>query len=839
MALDPARLVARSLSRSWRQRPARMAAAIAAGIGGVLLTTAMLLVSASVLDAIKGASISGIRDNVVAVEARAPGGMSKAVVDRTERETGVRGSRALVISTSVATKPGGDTTPIIVFGVDQRLGNLTDKTLADEISRTRLGPDEVFLSAVWADDHAVGKGDVIHVGSPTGMQTWKVAGLLNGEVANRGAVVIAPLPSVATAFDRGDNSDVLLLDPGKKSRGEIAAVAQKAVDGAADIKHPGDLLSGYSKTFRTSLTILGMFAVIAVLTAAVVLFLTWRLALDDARKTLARMRLFGVRTKHLMLGSAAVMVPLLLGTYVIGAGLGVFVGTLLGSFTQQITDLTQQAVTPGLPWQWPVAGAFVAAVLMFAVAWLSGVRRFTKITAIEAVTGRDQIALMPGGAGPRFVAGFITLAIGTLLVALGGDMVKSTSLVFLFIGAALLSVVLPVMVGTLLRKGDPGAVRLAVSRHLQLGWRRNVALSITFTVAVVTSVAMAGVSSSIKNDVASSVERWTQGELFVQAAPVGQNLQNEKFPISLEKELRDVDGVDAVTSFSYANVGLDGRKVQVWSWGAQGDSDKLTKLKVSKGAKDFIHTLGTDEIAISSNFGRTRDLSVGDTMDLPLPSGHRTVRVKSVLEDSASDGGMIVAGTRLYEELTATKGVYAFYIGVKDGADVGQVQSALEKKIGDRYPRAHVPNQTEMRDAFAGITARLVSAFEAFAWVMFLLAVLVGAATLASGLVERQRGLALTRLAGATKKAINRQLVAESVLIAFSSWIVALPVGCLAIPAMLDAQAGTSGLLPPITVPMLLSVLSLPLVVLCMLLALAVANPRRANPPLRELLAQE
>ena len=838
MALDPYRLVARSLGRSWRERPARMAAAVAAGVGGVLLTTAMLLVSFSVLDAIRGASIGGIRDEVVAVEARAPGGMSEDLVARVERATGADSSRATVISTRVVTGADGATDPVIVFGVDQALGKFTDAGLARQIEGLRLGPDEVLLPRDWAADHGWRKGDTIRVTSPHGVQRWTVAGLLDGEVANRGAAVIAPLPTVAKAFDRGDHTDVLLLDPAGDDRAAVMAAATRAADGAADVKDPADVLSGYNKTFSTSLTILGMFAAIAVLTAAVVLFLTWRLALDDARTTLARMRLVGVRTRHLMVGSALVMVPLLVGTYVVGAALGVWVGSLLGSFTKQITDLTQQAVTPGLPWQWPVVGSLVAAVVMFAAAWLSGIRRFTRITAIEAVTGRDRVAVMPGGVRRPLLGGLVALVLGVALVAVGAPMVTSVSLVFLFVGAALLAVVLPVVAGQLLRRGEPGPVRLAVGRQLQLGWRRNAALSITFAVAIVASLSMAGVASSIKDEVAASVARWTQGELYVQAAEVGQNLANERFPETFQEELRQVDGVAAVTSFNYSYLTYDDRKIQVWSWGRQ-DSEKLTKLQVTEGDPDFVRTLGDDEIVISSNFARTQDLGVGDTLAVPLPDGHRDVTVRAVVDDSASDGGMLVAGEELYRELTGAQGVYEYYVGVEDGADVAAVRDALEKKLADRYPRAVVLDQTEIRDAFAGITARLVSSFEAFAYVMFVLAVLVGGATLASGLVERQRALALTRLAGATRRMVNRQLVGESLVIAVTGWLVALPVGCLAIPGMLDAQAGQSGLLPPVSVPVVLSVISLPLVVVCMLLALAVGNPRRAHPPLRALLAQE
>jgi putative ABC transport system permease protein len=117
--------------------------------------------------------------------------------------------------------------------------------------------------------------------------------------------------------------------------------------------------------------------------------------------------------------------------------------------------------------------------------------------------------------------------------------------------------------------------------------------------------------------------------------------------------------------------------------------------------------------------------------------------------------------------------------------------------------------------------------------------VLVGAATLASGLVERQRALALTRLAGARSRSVLGQILVESLTIAAVAWVVAMPVGVLLINPMLDAQALQSGLLPSVTVPTALVVLSLPLVAACVLLALLVANPRQASTPLRELLAQE
>ena len=114
-------------------------------------------------------------------------------------------------------------------------------------------------------------------------------------------------------------------------------------------------------------------------------------------------------------------------------------------------------------------------------------------------------------------------------------------------------------------------------------------------------------------------------------------------------------------------------------------------------------------------------------MVLPLPTGHREVKVKAVVDDSASDGGMLIAGPELYAEMTGSTQVYAFFVGVSGSADVAKVRDDLAAVVKDAHPRSRVVSQQTLRDTVANITARLVSAFEVFAWVMFVLAVMIGA----------------------------------------------------------------------------------------------------------------
>src|SRR6202035_3327367 len=153
--------------------------------------------------------------------------------------------------------------------------------------------------------------------------------------------------------------------------------------------------------------------------------------------------------------------------------------------------------------------------------------RFVKISAIDAVTGRDQVALRPGGWAWPLLTGLAVLALGLAALVLLPPGLRAASLAPLLAAVALLAVALPVAAGALLRRGEPGPLRLSVSRQLQAGWRRNATLGITFGIAITMSLAMSGVAGSILADVSGSVDRWTQADLFVQAAEAGQNLQHE------------------------------------------------------------------------------------------------------------------------------------------------------------------------------------------------------------------------------------------------------------------------------------------------------------------------
>ena len=122
---------------------------------------------------------------------------------------------------------------------------------------------------------------------------------------------------------------------------------------------------------------------------------------------------------------------------------------------------------------------------------------------------------------------------------------------------------------------------------------------------------------------------------------------------------------------------------------------------------------------------------------------------------------------------------------------------------------------------------------------MFLVAAVVGTATLASSFAERSRAVALTRLVGGKRRTIQGLFGVEAMVTVTVAWIVAVFGAQLAIPALIAGQSVFSGLLPRLRVPLSLIGVSLPLAGLATVAALLIARRSVSERPLAQLLADE
>ncbi|WP_422557850.1 FtsX-like permease family protein [Gordonia sp. (in: high G+C Gram-positive bacteria)] len=730
---------------------------------------------------------------------------------------------------------------MVVVGVDQGLPSMLDSDSLRSVAASHpLAPGMAYMSREWATRSGFKVGDKVEVNAPGGVVTWEVAALLDSDFANHGAAIVVPAAAVEVAFDRGASTDVLLL---RGDTAQISARIVSLVDGAAQVTSPDSIFASYNRIFRTPLMLVSLFAAIAVLTGAVVVFLTWRLALGEARPTLSRLRLLGARTGDLVVGSGLVLVPILLVTYVVGAAIGVVLGRELSSFRQQITNFTGQAFEQPVNYALPLSGAFIAAVAMFAFAWLTGVFQLRAVAPIDAISGRDETVIRPSAIRWPLLGGATSLIASAIIVRMNPGPVLGLAVILLFIGLALLAAVLPVLAGTALRTASSGASGLMIGRQLEVEWRRNAALAITFAVALLTSITMSGTADSMRSDIDAAVQRLTGGQLYVVAAPVGSNFGSETFGPQVRDEIAAVAGVAATDTFAYTNVTINGGRYRVESLG--GDVARFTDIHFDSAPDggverdDLNEMLHGNNVAISSNFARTQKLKVGSTVDIPVADGHQSARVVAVIDDSTSDGGMIVLGSDLYRQVAGTSWIYAIGLVLTPGVDVTDMTGNLSNIVKTRYPRAEVVSAEQYRSSLGSNLSRLMSSFIVFAWVMYVVAAVVGAATLSSSIAIRARGISLTRLIGGDRNSLRKLLGAEALITVVIAWAVAVAGAAVGTRALIGVQSIASGLLPPIRTPYSMVMGSLPLAVFAAAAAVTVARRSLGHRPLAETLADE
>lgn len=840
--LASAALVARALARSLLHHPIRLIAAMAGGIGGVVLTTAVLMIAVPVLYSTRIPPMEGLKPDVVAVAANATVGISNQLAAATVRESGATSSSKLTMA-STTVRAGSDLTQVAVLGVELlTLSAMLDvHTLSAQTGLAPLAPGEAYLPRAWADERGFSVGDRLEVTTLTGLTNWRVAALVDAAVANRGAAIMVPASDMAAAFDRAGTSDVLLLRGADTA--QVREKAAQVIGGAGRASSPDHIFDSYNRIFRTPLTLVTINALLAILTGSVVLFLTWRLALADSRPVLSRLRIVGVSTGGLVFGSGLVLLPIMVSTYIIGAIAGCLLGRGLSSFRDQITSFTGQALDTGMTLPLPLLGAFAATVVMFGLSWLSGLWQLRRISAIDAITGRDATVASAGWAYRLLLVGLLALVTAAVIATVSTGLVRASAALPNVLALVVLSTVLPVVAGTVLRKVTSGPTGLFIGRQLEMSWRRNAALGITFAVALFTSLTVVGGSSSIRHEIGASMARVTSADLFVAAAPLGESMAAEQLPVSLREDIRRLPGVISVDSFALSYPVIDGGRNLLEEIGGDAAGQTAPRIvdgpaEVLDGSRTVFEYLSGDNIAVSTGFAEIHDLQIGSPLELPTADGTSTGNVVALVDDSVSDGGMVLVGHDMYEKV-AGEGLYS--IGVKLAPDVDRaaMHEQLKQMVASAYPRADVLTLDEYRGGVTSILGRLMSSFVVFAWVMFGVAAVVGIATLASSMAERSRGLALARLVGGRAPQVRRLVAIEAVIIVAITWMLALPAALIGIPAMLGGQSLVSGLQPPPTIPVTMMAVSLPVSILSVCIALVIARRSCAEQSIAEILADE
>ncbi|MFC4147731.1 ABC transporter permease [Micromonospora mangrovi] len=545
---------------------------------------------------------------------------------------------------------------------------------------------------------------------------------------------------------------------------EVKTGKQVSADASAGLKEG---LSFFNK-------ILLGFAAVALLVGTFLILNTFSIIVAQRTRELALMRAIGASGRQII-GSVvleAVMVGLIASVLGLAAGIGV--GALLAYlFGKLAGGLALSSL--GVPAA-AVIGAFGVGLVITVVAALLPALRASRIPPIAAM---QDVATPDRPLTKVTVAGAVVTAIGAVLLFLGldghaGDNTLATILagvLFAFIGVALLTPLIsrPVvsLLGAIFAWSVPGRLgRLNSGRNP----RRTAitAAALMVGIALVTGVTV--ILDSAKGSISKVAADTIKAELVISGAQSGPRPPSFD-PAVLEKAAA-IPGVQIVDGEYGDMATVNGTRTFV---GASSDVAALERIFGAKATAGDISRLGPDQILVSSDTAKSRNVSVGSQLTVQLSRGEPKTYTVSGIYESSQVTNPVMLPAQAAKDFAIPQPIQGF-VQLAPGARVDDVQPQVKSLLADS-PEVSVAD----RDAFIkqqtsqlDTPLRMIQILLALAIVIAVLGIIN---TLALSVLERTRELGLLRAIGLRRAQTMRMITVEAVVISIFGALLGVTVG--------------------------------------------------------------
>lgn len=596
-------------------------------------------------------------------------------------------------------------------------------------------------------------GDGVVVGSSSGLAIGATvrAGEIEVDVVavtgDAGDLLFADIPTALRILDRIGPSAILV-----RARGGEPAIERwfPGSTAALDIGTTIELGQGLTArafdeaapTRRFALAILFNLGALGVLALFVAAFLIYQASFSNiARRERERERLAAIGVDSTTIASLFVGEGVLIG--LVGAMIGVLLGTVLAWFlgSTESFALGAIAVTKG------VLGGVGAGII-------------GALAAIRRASARRRTG------GPRWItAGF---AAALLVVATASETLAAAFGLILALCVAQFALVMP---------GIAVAFRRALAGRMD---RVNILVRANFRRFAVMLGEVDIAASALSIAIAAAIGMGVQIENFRE--DFYRLLDQRLWPaVHIESDrpvdpewLASLPGVTDVRSYGRTEALLAARPVTVTL--ALGDALEARRYGYDKALEG--------DILLSESGALAHGLDVGDDIEIEGPRGARRVRIAHVFSDYGSPSPRVI-GT--FSDLAPMFDGVVFNRTSVLTADADAGAGAVKRAISERYPGAHVRDQTELR-------ALAEKAFEATfevaeqLTVIALIVAVVGLYNALSALALRARDIhRLLYTAGVSRLSIASLAMNQNLMIGAVAAVAAMPLG-LAIAYVLCAE---------------------------------------------------
>jgi putative ABC transport system permease protein len=632
-----------------------------------------------------------------------------------------------------------------------------------------------IVSQTLASSLSVEVGDTFQLPTTSGLTTLTVVGIVPANLEPVTEEVLVNLPQAQQMTDEIGKVNLISLNveafAGEARRAEIQQNIEAVLGEHYKV---GTLMAGDEvfAAMKLGQVALSLFGALALFMGGFIIFNTFRTVVTERRRDIGMLRALGA-TRRTVIGTILAE-GLLQG--LLGSALGLVLGYLLALGVLKVAQgpISQFLnITMGKPVVSPML-VLVSVLLGVGVTVLAGLIpawNASKITPLEALRPSQAEVEFKRHTGSGFVIGVVIIVVSVVAILSGRpEVITPGGLLFLF-GLVLVA---PALVRPIVNLFGRLA-EMVVARQGIGGLARNNLTRQPSRVAVTASASMLGLAvivaaGGLVTSMTGSLSGMLKDSLgsdylFIppSVALWGSNVGADP---SLAANLRQVDGVEAVSTLRFASSNTNGQAVSLL--GIEPTAfQQVSGLNFIDGNKSAYTKLDQGRnMIVNGSFLLATGAKVGDTVDLLTTDGKVSYHIVASATDllNAKVTTAYISQANLKADFGSTEDVF-LQLNLKKGANREAAGQQIEALAAD-YPQFRLISGTEY---FASMNALLKTAFSAIYILFVILAfpsLIAMLNTLTISVLERTREIGMIRAVGGTRRQIRNMVMTEALLLA-------------------------------------------------------------------------
>lgn len=755
---------------------------------GVALVFAVQVANGSITASAKEILHSITGDATVQVAARDPRGFDGAMVEAVRRLPGVERAAPL-LEQRATVEFQGRRVAVDFVGLDRALSSLgglaTGPFLIGGLflERKIMLPEAMGEALGLPEPRTGAAGPIVTLEMRGRAARVEVGAVVKGEVIGS-ALANAMLAGASMSYAQelaelpGRITRVLVVpEPGRES--EVRAGLERLAGDrltVTDVDAETELLDQATgpNDQATNLT-----AIISAIVGVLLAFNAMLLTMPERRQSVADLRIQGYRRWRLVqvfgfqaivLGAVASFVGLLGGLVLLRTTANNPPGYLALAFPLGVARV--------IDWQ-TVVFAFAGGIVATCLAAAQPLADLRRGRAVDAVY-QEEIS-EPGNALGATRTRW-ALALGAV-----GLVAATSALLFVIPAATIAGIIalavatvlaLPAMSLLILKVAEAPAARLRLNmlilalRALRATTLRSLALAATGAVAIFGSIA---IESAHQNLLAGLYEDYRQyvstADIWIAHPSDDLALQSFDRAAAMSRRVRDVPGVATVRPYYGGLLDLPDRRA--WIIARPGvDAPLVPPSQIIDGdlATASARLRAGGWATVSEQIADARDLSVGDTLRLPTPTGTTGYRIAATTTNLGWGPGAIILNAADYRRAWQTDSPNALQVRLAPDADPIATRDAIAAALGPSVA-LQVQTTDERREHANALARAGLARLSQISTLLLIAAALAMAAAMGTAILQRRPVLAQLRIEGARSRRLRRALLLEAAIVLLAACV--------------------------------------------------------------------